>query len=302
MPSRAPAVRCRLVDWSIAGRCVIVTGGNSGIGYAIASALARRGARVTITVRDPQRGRAAAARLLADTGVRVEVDTLDLIDRGSIRSFAERYTRDHEDLAVLVNNAGGVFGKRTITPDGVEQTFATNHLGPFLLTSLLLPAMLDSAPARIINVASSGHGFAGDGIPFDDLTFERGYSIRGAYGASKLANILHARELDVRYGDRGVHAYAMHPGLVRTRIGRDGDSWLAALGWWITSWRQRTPEQGADTAVWLATTEVDPEPHGGYFEDRAEARSTRWARSDAQAHRLWEVSSHMLGMAPEDAP
>lgn len=287
--------------WSIEDRPVIVTGGNSGIGFATATALADAGARVTITARDPAAGTEAADRIRERTGATVEMGILDLVDRESIRSFARRFSDDHDDLALLVNNAGGVFGSRVLTEDGIERTFATNHLGPFLLTSLLLPTLVRSAPARIIDVASSGHGFADQGIPFDDLGFASGYSMRRAYGVSKLANILHARELDRRYGERGVRAYAMHPGLVRTRIGRDGDSWLASLAWWVTAWRQRSPEAGADTVVWLATTDPAPEPHGGYFEDRTEARSTRWARSDEQAERLWDVSERLLGLSG-DAP
>ena len=283
------------MSWSIEDRTVIVTGGNSGIGFATASALAGLGARVTITSRDPSAGSDAAARIREATGSVVSVERLDLVDRASVEQFAEGYLRDHAGPHVLINNAGGIFGRRSMTDEGFERTLATNHLGPFLLTALLLPGMVEAAPARIVNVASSGHGFADEGIPFDDLTWDAGYSMRGAYGASKLANILHARALDARYGHLGVRAYAMHPGLVRTRIGRDGDSILAALTWWATAWRQRTPEQGADTAVWLATTDPAPEPHGGYFEDRSEARSTRWARSDEQADRLWEVSCELVG-------
>ena len=284
------------MSWSIVDRPVIVTGGNSGIGLATATALADAGAAVTITVRDREQGNEASRRIEADTGARVDVAILDLVDRSSVREFAAAFVAGHDDLAVLVNNAGGVFSGRTITDDGVELTFATNHLGPFLLTSSLSRLLVASAPSRVINVASSGHGFANDGIPFDDLTWESGYSLRGAYGASKLANILHARGLQARLGDSGVTAYAVHPGLVRTRIGRDGDSRLATIAWWLTAWRQRTPEEGADTVVWLATTDPEPEPRGGYFEDRSEARSTRWARSDEQADRLWRTSEQLLGI------
>jgi NAD(P)-dependent dehydrogenase (short-subunit alcohol dehydrogenase family) len=282
------------VHWDITGRPVIVTGGNSGIGFATASALAVRGADVTITARSPDRGLEAANRIAADTGRRVGVGILDLADRASIRAFVDGFVGEHDELAVLVNNAGGVFGRRDTTTAGIERTFATNHLGPFELTAALTPLLVASAPARVINVASSGHGFASEGIPFDDLAFENGYSMRTAYGVSKLANILHAREFDARHGVDGVHAFAMHPGLVRTRIGRDGDSLLASIAWFATAWRQRTPEQGADTVVWLATTDPAPEPTGGYFEDRREARSTRWARSDEQATRLWEASEALL--------
>ena len=287
------------VSWSIRDRDVIITGGNSGIGLASAIALARQGAQVTITARDEERGAAARRRIEEATGGAVDVLPLDLTDRGSIEAFATAFTSSHDDLAVLLNNAGGIFGRRATTGDGIEMTFATNHLGPFLLTYRLLPALTASAPSRVINVASSGHGYAKEGINFADIGYEAGFRMMTVYGQSKLANILHARELERRYGEAGVHGYAMHPGLVRTSIGRDGDSRLAALAWRITSWRQLTPEEGADTAVWLATAPDLPEPRGGYFEARAEARSTRWARNDDQAAKLWELSEDMLGLGAD---
>ncbi len=290
-------VRSPTVSWSIEERTVIVTGGNSGIGRATAGALSGAGAHVVITARDPERGTRAAAEIAAESGGRVDAMLLDLEDRESIRGFAEQVSDRATDLAVLINNAGGIFGRRELTRDGVERTFATNHLGPFLLTHLLTPLLASCAPSRVINVASSGHGYAREGIPFDDLTWERRYSMRGAYGVSKLANILHAREFDRRHRPEGVSGYSMHPGLVRTSIGRDGDSLVASVAWRITSWRQRSPAEGADTVAWLATADDDPEPHGGYFEDRTEARSTRHARDDQQAERLWRVSEELLGLA-----
>lgn len=292
-------VRSCLVEWSIAGRNAVVTGANSGIGFAVAIALVRAGAPTTLAVRDMDAGRAAADRIHAATGEDVATEHLDLTDRDSIGAFVERYTAEHDDLGVLVNNAGGIFGSRRVTAEGFEMTLATNHLGPFLLTHGLTPLLCASAPARVINVASSGHGFAADGIRFDDIEFSSKYSMRGAYGQSKLANILHAREFDARYGKLGVHAFSMHPGLVTTDIGRGGDSRIASVVWRITRWRQRTPTEGADTAVWLATSPNLPHPPGGYFEDREEGRSTRWARDDEQARRLWEYSEELLGVTGE---
>lgn len=288
------------MTWTIDERAVIVTGGNSGIGRATAIALARAGADVTITARDDDRGADAARAISEEAGREVGYGILELTDRDSIRSFVDGYLAGRDRLGVLVNNAGGIFGSRTLTADGVETTWATNHLGPFLLTHLLTDALIADAPSRVIDVASSGHGFARDGIPFDDLSYDSGYSMREAYGASKLANILHAREFDRRYGDRGVHAYAVHPGLVRTAIGRGGDSFIAAAAWFLSRWRQLPPQEGADTIVWLATTPDAPEPTGGYFERRAEARSTRWARDDDHAARLWSVSEQLLGVAHPD--
>jgi len=278
------------MTWDIADRNVLVTGGNSGIGRATATELARRGADVTITSRDPERGAAAAEEIAREASTRIDVITLDLADPHSVRRGADEYLSRHDHLHVLVNNAGGIFGSRALTATGDEMTLATNHLGPFAFTQFLLPVLVAPGSSRVISVASSGHGFARDGIRFDDITFEAKYSMAAAYGQSKLANILHARELDRRYRSAGVHAYAVHPGLVRTRIGRDGDSLFTVLYWGLRTPWLLTPEEGSDTIVWLASVEEPPEPVGGYFEKREEARSTRKARDDREAERLWEFS------------
>ena len=276
--------------WDIEGRNVLITGGNSGIGKATATELSRRGATVTITSRDRDRGERAAAQISEETAAEVDVIELELSEPPSVRSAALDYLDRHEHLDVLINNAGGIFGSRTLTSHGDELTFATNHLGPFALTKLLMPGLLTPETSRVINVGSSGHGFAKEGIRFDDITFASKYSSTAAYGQSKLANILHARELDRRHRSQGVHAYAVHPGLVKTRIGRDGDSLLTTIVWGLRSPWLLSPEEGADTIVWLACEPVAPEPYGGYFEKRAEARSARKARDNEEAERLWEFS------------
>ena len=290
-----PRVACATVSasWNIEDRNVIVTGGSSGIGRATAAALALAGANVTITSRDPARGAAAADAIAVAAGRPVEAMTLDLTDRASIADVVATYLRRHDPLEVLVNNAGSAFDTRRMTPDGVEMTFATNHLGPFILTNLLVPVLVSSAPARVIDVASSGHGWAKEGIRVDDPGHTERYRIWEAYGHSKLANILHARELARRFGPAGIHAYAAHPGLVRTTIGRGGDSRLAAIAYRLFGWRMLSSEQGADTIVWLATSPEAVEPNGGYFDRRAVGRSTRWARDDDQARRLWDLSEHL---------
>jgi NAD(P)-dependent dehydrogenase (short-subunit alcohol dehydrogenase family) len=290
-------------SWSIEGRNVIVTGGSSGIGRATAAALAAAGANVTITSRDPARGATAAEAIAEGAGRAVEAMILDLTDRASISDAAAAYVRGHDHLAVLVNNAGSVFDTRRTTPDGIEVTFATNHLGPFILTNLLMPLLLSSAPARVIDVASSGHGWAKEGIRFDDPGHEARYRMWEVYGHSKLANILHARELARRFGPSGIHAFAAHPGLVRTSIGGGGDSRLASTAYRLFGWRMLDTEQGADTIVWLATSPEPAEPNGGYFERREEGRSTRWARDDDQARRLWDLSERLAATGgPGDAP
>jgi len=282
------------MTWTIKGRPVLVTGGNSGIGRSIATALATEGAQVTITVRDADKGTEAASSIKEATGADVEFMLLDLADLASVKRFAAAYTSAHNDLAVLVNNAGGIFGRKRTTADGFEMTMGTNHLGPFLLTKLLLPLLEQSAPSRVVNVASSGHAFAKDGIMFEDLMFDdRRYDIRTAYGQSKLANILHARELNRRYAGDGVTAYAVHPGVVSTGFGQ-GDAILVSLGMRLFRRRFRTPDEGAETAVFVAIDESVTDNAGGYFEDNAPTRSSRHAKDDEQALRLWEVSELLI--------
>lgn len=285
------------MTWSVANRTVLVTGGNSGIGKATATALADHSAKVVITVRDRAKGEKAAADIEQATGRSVEVRLLDLADLASVRRFASDFIADHQDLAVLVNNAGGIFGRRQTTVDGFERTFGTNHLGAFLLTNLLTDLLVESSPSRIVNIASSGHAFAKDGIVFDDLMFDhRRFDQRTAYGQSKLANILHVRELNRRLSPSGVTAYAVHPGVVATQFGR-GDSLLVSIGMRLAGRRFRSPEEGAETAVFAA---VDPGivEHGGeYFEDCAPTRSSRHAKDDDQAEKLWDVSVDLIAGA-----
>ena len=294
MAGSAPGGTLPPMTWSIEGRSVLITGGNAGIGRATARELAAQGANVTIGVRDRQKGLDTAHGIESETGRAVAVLVVDLADLGSVRTAASTFLADNERLDVLINNAGGFFGRAATTADGLERTWATNYVGPFLLTRLLLPLLVESAPARIINVGSSAHGSADEGIRFGELDSTTGYKMMDNYGHSKLANILHARELERRYGDAEVHAYSMHPGMVKTSIGSGGDSALVALAVRIAGWRWKTPEQGADTIVWLATVAEPPEPRGGYFEDRTEARSSRHARDDDMAARLWQVTDDRL--------
>lgn len=283
------------MTWSIAGKTVLVTGANSGIGLAAAKALAGSDADVTITARNPERGASAIAEIEEATGRTVSMALLDLADRTSVEQCAEEVASRHASLDVLINNAGGIFGSRRETVDGWEMTLATNHLGPFLLTHRLTPLLASSPEARIVNVASSGHGYAKHGFDFDDPHFTNGYRMMRAYGQSKLANIHHAAELDRRFAGEGIHAYSMHPGLVSTSIGQGGDAWMADVLWRLTRRRQITPDEGADTIVWLATA-PEPDPPGGYFELREEARSSRHARDTEQAVRVWDWSMDTLGL------
>lgn len=287
------------MSWNLKGRTALVTGGNSGIGLAAATELASRGADVTIAARNPARLAAAAALINQETTATVDVLDLDLSDLSSVRSAAATFAADHDSLSILVNNAGGMFGKRSTTIDGHETTIGTNYFGPWLLTYLLTDMLISSAPSRVINVGSSAHGYAEGGIAFEDLQSTGRYKMMGVYGHSKLANILHARELDRRLATRGVNAFSMHPGLVKTSIGSGGDSFAVAMAVRIAGRRMVSPPEGADTIVWLASEPNLPAPAGGYFEERAEARSTKHARDDAMASQLWLATADILGVDPD---
>jgi NAD(P)-dependent dehydrogenase (short-subunit alcohol dehydrogenase family) len=216
----------------LTGKTVLITGANSGIGKATAAILAERGADVTITSRNRERGEAAAEDIRAEAGSRgsVTVGDLDLASLASVRAMAEQYRAGHNKLDVLILNAGLTSAQRQVTQDGFELLFQVNHLGHFLLTHLLLDRVIAAAPSRVVVVASVAH--KGGAIDFDDLQSERGYTAMRTYARSKLANVLFARELARRLEGTGVTVNSMHPGTVRTGWGADGDggfflTWVA---------------------------------------------------------------------------
>src|SRR2546430_6128948 len=208
----------------MAGKVVVITGGNTGIGKEAAVALAGRGAQVVVTSRNEERGRSARQEIAERSGNdSVEVMSLDLASFRSIRSFAADVLDRFDHLDVLVNNAGLILRQRAETQEGFEETFGVNHLGHFLLTDLLLERLRASAPARVVVVASDAHKGARQGLDFDDLQAERKYRWAKAYSKSKLANIYFTRELARRLDRTGVTVNALHPGFVRSEFGRGGD-------------------------------------------------------------------------------
>jgi retinol dehydrogenase-12 len=282
---------------AVDGKVVVITGGNAGIGKEAAVALARAGATVVITSRNAERGRAALADVRERSGsAAVSVMDLDLASFASIRRFASDFLDRFDRLDVLLNNAGGILSERTETEEGFESTFGINHLGPFLLTQLLLDR-LEANPggARVVNVSSVAH--KGARLDFDDLQSEQHYSALKVYGRSKLANIYFTRELARRVND-GVTANALHPGYVRSEFGRAGDlSWLFALGNRIGSVFAISPEKGARTSVYLASSPEVEGVTGGYFYKCAPASISAAAQDDAAARRLWGVSEQLVASA-----
>ncbi|HYA69713.1 MAG TPA: SDR family oxidoreductase [Acidimicrobiales bacterium] len=279
------------------GKTVVITGANSGIGRQTALALARTGARVVITARDQAKGMEALSSLRDGAASdRVDLAVFDLGDLASVRSGAEQLLGMTDQIDVLVNNAGVVLSQRRVTPDGYEATFAINHLGPFLLTALLLDRIKASAPARIVNVASTAHTGARHGLDFDDLQSTRRYRGMQAYARSKLANIYFTTELARRLSGTGVTANCLHPGTVATGYGHDGDATGAlALGLKIGSPFFITPEKGARTSVYLASAEDVRVVTGKYFVKCKPRQPSKAARDDAAARRLWQVSEELVG-------
>lgn len=283
-------------DWTVQRKTVLVTGGNTGIGLETAAALAGKGAEVVLTSRDAAKGQAAVDtikdRFPDATITAMELDLSKLKD---VRRFASEFAERHPKLHVLVNNAGLMLSNRSVTEDGYEQTFQVNHLGPFLLTNLLLPNVKAAAPSRIINVASAAH--RGGRLTFDDLHAERGYRGMSVYGTSKLCNILFTRELARRLEGTGVTAYSLHPGTVRTGFGRDGDTrGLFAIGVKIGGIFFKSPAQGARTTVHLATAPDVEQRSGDYFMNSKVSKPSRAATDDDDARRLWDVSEQLVGL------
>lgn len=283
------------MTWDIAGKNVLITGGNSGIGKATAVALASQGAEVTITSRNAAKGARAAADIEKIAGRPVSVGSLDLSKLDSVRAFAEEFGRSHNQLDVLVNNAGLVAGSRRETAEGFEWTFGVNHLGPFLLTNLLKPNL--TSPSRIINVSSDAHRSAKEGLDFDDLQMTSGYQSFRAYAASKLANILFTVELAKRWGGDGITAHAVHPGVVSTGFGKDKESpsivgfVTRLIGPFI-----RKPDEGAATNVFLATAHSDAIGTGQYWFDSAPSQPIPPAIDAVAAERLWADSEELVGL------
>ena len=279
----------------MAGKFVLVTGGTGGIGKATAIGLAALGARVGITGRDPTRTEAAAAGI-RDTSGSPGVDAFpaDMSVQAGVRHLAAQVLDTYPRLDVLVNNAGGFWAHRHVTADGLEHTFALNHLAPFLLTSLLLDRLIASAPARIVNVSSAAH--TRGRIDFDDLQGERNYSGQRAYSQSKLANVMFTYELARRLDGTGVTATVLHPGVVRTSFGAEDQAAYLAAMIGVARLFMKTPAQGAGTPIYLASSPQVEGITGRYFVNREPKASSKASYDTAGAARLWQVSADLAGL------
>ncbi len=279
---------------SIEGKTCVITGASSGIGKASAEQLASIGAHVVMVCRSREKGERAKVEVEAKSGSRsVELMLADLASFDSVRAFAKKYKENHDSLKVLLNNAGVARLRRSLTVDGFETTFQVNYLSPFLLTNLLLSMLKENAPSRVVNVSSVSH--YGGHVNFDDLQMEKGYGVMRAYSQSKLALVLFTHELARRLEGTGVTANCLHPGAVATNIWGNSLGPAAFLGK-IARLFMLSPEKGAKTQVYLASSTEVEGVSGEYFEFRGKKESSAESYDQALAERLWDTSAKIVGL------
>jgi NAD(P)-dependent dehydrogenase (short-subunit alcohol dehydrogenase family) len=277
---------------SLAGKNVVITGGTGGLGLQTALALAPMGARLVLIGRDPERGRAALELLRRRSpGAAVEAHLADLSRLDEVRRIARTLGETLERIDVLVNNAGAIFNQRELTEDGLERTFALNHMGYFLLTELLWDKLLRSAPARIVNVASEAH--RGARLDFSDLQSAKSYGAWKAYRRSKLCNILFTRELSRRLAGTGVTANCVHPGFCATGFGNNTSGWFRGGLGLAKRLFAISPEQGARTLIYAAAAPELEDVSGAYFINCRGATPAREAQDAESARKLWDASARI---------
>jgi NAD(P)-dependent dehydrogenase (short-subunit alcohol dehydrogenase family) len=275
------------------GKTVVITGGTSGIGEVAAVELAKQGARVVLIARDSARGDVTMAKLRkANPGADHKIHIAELSQLKAMKRVADEIGASEPQVNVLINNAGAMFGTRQVTEDGLEMTFATNHMAYFVMTNLLLPRL--GPGARIVSTASDAH--KGARLDFDDLQSEKRYSGFSVYGKSKLCNILFNRELARRLDGSGVTANCLHPGFVATRFGDNSGGVFQTVLKVAKPVGAISPEEGAKTIIYLAASPDVAGKSGGYYYKNKIATPTTEAQNDADAKRLWEISTRLSGV------
>ncbi|MGF1471475.1 MAG: SDR family oxidoreductase [Rubrobacteraceae bacterium] len=282
----------------VGGKVCLVTGATSGIGAVTARELGERGAKVIVVGRNREKARAMVEEIPAQSNNVPDYLLADLSSQAEIRNLVKEFRYRYDRLDVLINNAGAIFAEYGETVDGIERTFAVNHLSYFLLTNLLLDVLKASAPSRIVNVASGAH--QGAELDFDDLDTKQDYRFMKAYGRSKLANVMFTYELARRLDGTGVTANALHPGAVATSFGSNNKVWYARPMLALFRLFATTPEKGAETSIYLADSPEVEGVTGQYFVNRKPVGSSRASYDGAAAERLWRASEELTGLSEEE--
>lgn len=276
------------------GKVVLITGATNGIGLEAARAIAKKGARVVIVGRNPQKTQEVASQLTRESGAEVSAILGDLSLMRDVRKVAAEFREKFDRLDVLLNNAGAVFNTHQRTDEGNEMTFALNHLNYFLLTHLLLDMLKANAPSRIVNVSSDAHRVGK--LDLDNLQSEKGFSAFGAYGRSKLENVMFTYELARRLEGTGVTVNALHPGFVRTGFGHNMSGIFSNIARLAQVFAIST-EQGAQTSIYLATSPEVEGVSGKYFAKSKAVKSSDASYDEAAWKRLWEISETLTGIS-----
>jgi len=282
---------------TLEGKVIVITGANTGIGKICALDMAKRGGKVVMLCRSTERGEAAAEEIRKETKNDVIVHKCDLASLASVRECAEQLSNSLPKIDILLNNAGVMMCPLTRTEEGFEMQIGTNHFGHFLLTNLLMPLLKKAAPdARIVNVSSLAHERGR--MNFDDINFDkRTYSAAQAYGQSKLANVLFTRELARKGEGSGVNAYALHPGVIATELGRHlaSNPVIACMAKGMMQ-LVKTPEAGAQTSLYCCLEETISDENGKYYSDCRRKEPALQAQNDDDAKKLWELSERLTGL------
>ena len=278
------------------GKHIAITGPTAGIGRTASLELARRGAQLTLLCRNPQKAAELQQEIIAAGGLAPAIVIMDMANLASVRAAGEALVAAGKPLDVLLNNAGVINVSRQETVDGFEETLAVNHFAPFLLTGLLLPLLQQTPRARIVNVASDAHAFV-KGMGFDDMQATRSYKTFREYGRSKLANILFTRRLAGLLQGQDITVNCLHPGAVATSLGTQNESIIARIVPYLLKPFFRSPLQGAQTSIYLCSSNEVATVTGEYFVDCKVRKPKPWARDDAAAEQLWRYTEECLGYA-----
>jgi NAD(P)-dependent dehydrogenase (short-subunit alcohol dehydrogenase family) len=275
---------------------IAITGPTAGIGRSAALTLAGKGAILTLLCRNPEKGEALSREIVAAGGAEPRVVQVDMASLASVRAAGDACLSAGRPIDILLNNAGLMNTSRKTTVDGYEETLAVNHFAPFLLTGLLLPALMEAPGARIVNVASAAHAFVRS-MHFDDMQAEKNYKAFREYGRSKLANILFTRTLAQRLEAQPITVNALHPGAVATSLGQQNDGFLKNIAPAFMKIFFRSPDKGAETSVYLCTSDEVADISGEYFANCKRVRPRPWARDDAAAAKLWAYTEDCTGFS-----